>query len=167
LYELPPRGSLLGFLSRRFRQFEQDVAGARWIDKRDATLPMPHDRGVMQELDTLAAKFLQGGIDIFNLKTYVKEALAPLGYPLCASRLGSKALDQLDRAITQRKQRDASIVLQEIFSVIELETEYVPQYRRHVSHVVYSDRDVLDAHDFHIFSGSIYGCLRRPLASPK
>src|SRR5712671_4724659 len=99
-YELPRRGSSLGFLSRRFCQFEQNVAGARRVDKRDATLPMPHDRGVIYEFDTLAAKFVQGVIDIFDLKTYVKKALAPLGDPLCTLRLWPNTLHQLDRAVT-------------------------------------------------------------------
>ena len=87
---------------------------------------MSHDRGVMYEFDALASKFVQRGIDIFDLKTYVKEALASLGDPLCTSRLWSKPLDQLDGVITHRKQRDASLVWQKIFNVIEFETEYVP-----------------------------------------
>src|SRR3977135_1457431 len=103
LHELPSRGSLAGLLSRRFCQLEQDVAGARRVDKRDATLPVPHDRGVMYEFDTLATKFVQRGIDILNLKTYVIKALAPLVDPLCTLRLWSKTLDQLDCAVTQRK----------------------------------------------------------------
>ena len=82
---------------------------------------MPHDRGVIYEFDTLAAKFVQSGIDIFNLKTYVIKALAPLGDPLCTLCLWSKTLDQLERAVTQRKQRDAS--LGQIFDIVELETE--------------------------------------------
>src|SRR5712671_4587817 len=110
LHELPRRGSLLGFLSRWFCQLEYDVAGARRVDKRDATLPMPHDRGVMYEFNTLAAKFVQGGIDIFDFKTYVIKALASLGDPLCTLRLWSNTLDQLDRAVTQRKKRNASLL---------------------------------------------------------
>src|SRR5262249_62008006 len=117
---------------------------------RDATLPMSDDRGVMYKFDTLAAKFVEGGIDIFDLKTYVKQALALLGNPLCTSRLWSQTLDQLDRAIAQRKQGDACLVWQKIFDVIELETEYVLQYRCHVSHVAYCDCDVLDTPDLHI-----------------
>src|SRR5258705_7508543 len=100
---------------------------------------MPHDRDLIYEFDALAAKFVQGGIDIFDLKTYVVKALAFLGDPLCTLSLWSKTLDQLDRAVTQRKQRNAS--LGQIFDVIGLETEYVPQYRRHVFHVAYCDRD--------------------------
>src|SRR5215813_6926187 len=104
---------------------------------------MPHYRGIIYEFDTLAAEFVQGGIDIINLKTYVIKALAPLGDPLCTLRLWPKTLDQLDRAVTQRKPRNAS--LGQIFDVIELETEYVPQYCRHVCHVAYCNRDMLDA----------------------
>jgi len=38
---------------------------------------MPHDRGVIHEFDTFTAKLVHGGIDIFNLRTYVIKGSGP------------------------------------------------------------------------------------------